>query len=95
MTLPGAIVSGYFYNELYETELGHMILVLVDNITFSYHSLNFFVLLATNTKFRNELNEIFPYRCKIVDIKSTEKKSRILKASNDSTNTTNTKNKRF
>ena len=66
LTLPGAIVSGYYYPELSQSDLGVLLLVLFDDITFSYHSLNFFVLLFTNTKFNSELKELFPAIFKIM-----------------------------
>ena len=66
LTLPGAIISGYYYPELSQSDLGVLLLTLCDDITFSYHSLNFFVLLFTNTKFKSELKDLFPVIFKIM-----------------------------
>ena len=68
LTLPGAIMSGYFYPQLSKSELGGLLFTLCDDITFSYHSLNFFVLLFTNTKFNSELKELFSTILKIITL---------------------------
>ena len=60
MTFPGAIAAGYFYVPLVQTELGYLLMVFCDSITFSYHSLNFFLLFLTNPKFRSELKHLLP-----------------------------------
>ena len=55
LTFPGAIISGYFFIDLIQTDVGSMLLILFDDITFSYHALNFFMLIYTNRKFYAEL----------------------------------------
>jgi hypothetical protein len=51
MTLPGAIVSGFFFAIFTFTDEGYFKLILFDSITFSYHAFNFFILLLSNKKF--------------------------------------------
>jgi hypothetical protein len=57
--LPSAIVSGYFYEFLYSTQLGTLVLYILDCITFGYHALNFLVFSFTNKRFNNELKRLF------------------------------------
>jgi hypothetical protein len=59
LTLPGAIVSGFFYVDLYEVEWGQPLIVLLDDITFSYHAFNFVTLYLTNKVFNQEVKSIF------------------------------------
>lgn len=54
MTLPGAIVSGYFYLDLIVTNIGPLVIALCDNISFSYNGLSFFMLLLSNKQISNE-----------------------------------------
>ena len=72
VTLPGAIISGYYFLELSKTDVGSTILVLADEITFSYNGLNFFILLGTNTKFCAELKNLM--KCLLEKIKSIKYK---------------------
>lgn len=58
MTLPSSIASIYF-DQLIISSVGSVILIALDALTFSYHGLNFFVLLYTNQKFRNDFKLIF------------------------------------
>lgn len=59
ITLPGAIVSGFFYVDLYEVEWGQPLIVLLDDITFSYHAFNFVTLYLTNKVFNQEVKSVF------------------------------------
>ena len=59
LTLPGAVVSGYFYLDLINDQIGSLILVTCDNISFSYHSFNFFFLLISNKKIFKESKRLF------------------------------------
>ena len=58
LTCPGAIGSIY-YNSLVRTKVGQLILFFLDSLTFSYHGLNFIILLLTNKKFEAEFKAIF------------------------------------
>ena len=89
LTFPGAIVSGYFYFELSQTKLGYTLLLLCDNITFSYHSLNFFVVVFTNKKFYNEFKYLFP---KITIKFNKSNNSNAINSNNAHYNTRNNKN---
>lgn len=57
-TLPGSIVSGYFYQELDQTKIGSLIVILCDNITFSFHAFQLLFLLLTNKIFCKEFMDI-------------------------------------
>ena len=59
LTLPGAVVSGYFYLDLINDHIGSLILVICDDISFSYHSFNFFFLLISNKKIFKESKRLF------------------------------------
>ena len=50
----GAIVSGFYFLSLSQTEVGSAIIILMDDISFSYHGFSFFTLLLTNKKFFSE-----------------------------------------
>ena len=58
MTLPCSIASIYF-DQLIISSVGSVVLIALDALTFSYHGLNFFVLLYTNQKFKNDFKVIF------------------------------------
>lgn len=51
-TGPGAVVS-LFYNSLKRTYPGKVVLFFGDSLQFSYHALNFVIVLLTNKKFSN------------------------------------------
>nr|QVK45794.1 G protein-coupled receptor [Proales similis] len=57
MTLPSAVVS-FFYGELYRTPLGNAVVNFIGALTFSYHGLNFFILIASNKRFREQMVQL-------------------------------------
>lgn len=59
LTLPSAIISGYFYLILSQSDIGYLVLITCDNLTFSFHSFNLINLFIFNSKFRSELRLIF------------------------------------
>ena len=61
LTLPSAVVSGFFYVELSESQIGLFVLNLCDNISFSYHSFNIVTLYLANKRFKNEIKTIFDF----------------------------------
>lgn len=62
-TLPSAIVSGYYFITLMNTDYGVLIITLCDNITFSFHSFNILTLYFSNKRFKKELRNVFFYKC--------------------------------
>ena len=58
MTLPSSILSGYLYFQLIVKEYGPTVLVLCDNISFSFHGLKLFILISTNKQIYNEFKII-------------------------------------
>jgi hypothetical protein len=58
-TAPDTIANGYFVSMLFETRLGTMILFYLDSILFTFHSLNFIVLLMSNKRFSQEVRALF------------------------------------
>lgn len=63
-TLPGAIISGYYFSKLIRSKFGEIILLICDNLTFSYHSFSLLILLASNKKFYKEFKLMFRVRNK-------------------------------
>ena len=57
MTGPGAVV-GSMFAEIMSQSYGHLVLVLVDCIAFSYHAYGLILLYKTNIKFANQLRAI-------------------------------------
>ena len=57
-TLPTAISSGYFFEELYSSSSGRILFTFFESITFTFHSTNFIAFLIVNKQFRRELKEI-------------------------------------
>jgi hypothetical protein len=58
MTIPGAVMSSLFYARLQSlSNLGNLIITIGDSITFTFHSLNFSILLFTNKRFARELKK--------------------------------------
>jgi len=55
MTLPGAVVTSVLnaYLETYG-DLGKLLITICDCISFSFHALNFLILLLTNKRFLRE-----------------------------------------
>ena len=69
MTTPGAILTSFFYPRLQELEnLGNLILTIGDCITFTFHSLNFSILLFTNKRFACELKKYFAKSFKMFNV---------------------------
>lgn len=58
-TLPSAIVSGYYFLALRNTDFGVLIITFCDNITFSFHSFNIITLYFSNKRFKKEINSIY------------------------------------
>lgn len=54
MTLPTAISSIYF-TEWVQTDEGNLLINLFDDLSFTYHGFNFFILTSFNRKFREML----------------------------------------
>ncbi|RNA27475.1 neuromedin-U receptor 2-like, partial [Brachionus plicatilis] len=59
LTLPSAIISGYFYLALSKSDIGYSALIFCDNLTFSFHSFNIITLFFFNSKFRSEFKFVF------------------------------------
>lgn len=57
--LPSSIAGGYYYMSIISTDWGVMILYFFDKILFSYHSMNFFVLITFNKEFRRKIKNFF------------------------------------
>lgn len=51
LTLPTAIASFYFVDWI-QTEEGNLLINLFDDLSFTYHGCNFFILTIMNRKFR-------------------------------------------
>ncbi len=60
MTLPTAFVS-YYFNHLFASEGGRLVITLANSVSFSYHAMCFFTNFLTNLKFRNEVLRIIKY----------------------------------
>jgi hypothetical protein len=58
LTLPAAITGGYFFDHLYKTVSGRIILCFCESLAFSFHSFNFAAFLIVNKQFRREFKEI-------------------------------------
>lgn len=57
--LPSSIAGGYYYRDIISTEIGLAVLYFLDKILFSYHSMNFFVLIIFNKEFRRNIKFCF------------------------------------
>lgn len=57
MTLPTACAS-FFFNDLYSSESGLIMIMLCNCVSFSYHGLHFFINLISNRVFRREFLKI-------------------------------------
>jgi hypothetical protein len=55
LTLPGAVISGFFFGTFIVTNEGYFLILLLDSITFSYHAFSFFILYFSNKKFSEVL----------------------------------------
>ena len=58
LTFPASLITGYFYNPLVETELGEMLLIILDDLTFFNHSISNFLLLMLNKQILNEFKSM-------------------------------------
>ena len=55
-SLPGTIITGYFYWDVTKSNLGRLIINLVDGVQFSFPAFNFFILFFTNKQFAQQVN---------------------------------------
>jgi hypothetical protein len=53
--MPGAIVNGFFYNQVVAFDFGPVIINILAIITFSFPALNFFILIYSNKLFVKEI----------------------------------------
>ena len=60
LTLPSSIAGGFFLSTLVLTDIGSLILLACDCLSFTYHGSNIFVLYFLNKKFKNEFLTVFP-----------------------------------
>lgn len=58
LTLPGALLSGYFYSTIYVYPWAQLSVNIVNAVQFSYPALNFFILYASNKQFATETKKI-------------------------------------
>ena len=61
LTLPTTVAGGYFLIDCLSSEGGKTVLFVCDSLAFSYHALNFFVLLIVNKQFTRELRKHVRY----------------------------------
>jgi hypothetical protein len=59
LTLPSAIISGYFFGAIYQLEYGKMAINLINAIQFTYPVFNFFIMFFTNKLFEQEVKSLF------------------------------------
>lgn len=58
LTLPGAVISGYYFVALMKIEFGPLIINICDDISFSYHALSIITLYLSNKQFSSKLKFI-------------------------------------
>lgn len=58
MSLPGVIVTGYFFNAIYALDAGPMLINLINAFQFSYPAFNFFILFFSNKLFAEEVKTL-------------------------------------
>ena len=58
MSLPGAILTGFFYDQVIMLEFGQVIVNLINGIQFSYPAFNFVILFFSNKLFAQELRSL-------------------------------------
>jgi hypothetical protein len=58
LTFPASLITGYYYVELVETELGQIVLIILDDLTYFNHSLINFLLLMLNKQIFNEFKRM-------------------------------------
>jgi hypothetical protein len=77
LTLPPAIITGFFYPNVIALDLiGPMLINLIDNITFSFPAFNFFILLYSNRLFANEFRDMAATAFSWCDGSLAEKKTK-------------------
>lgn len=59
VTLPGTLVTGFFFNEMMSLEIGLLLLDLIDLLHFIYPAFNFFILFFSNKLFCQEVKFFF------------------------------------
>ena len=59
ITLPHSITGGYYWENLYGTDYGRLILYVTQSLQFTHHSANFVMLYVVNKKFKKEIKQIF------------------------------------
>ena len=58
MSLPGAILTGFFYDQVIMLEFGQVIVNLINGIQFSYPAFNFVILFFSNKLFGQEVRAL-------------------------------------
>jgi predicted secreted protein len=58
ISLPGAIMEGYFFLNIFVMDVGPLIINLLDDLTFTFPAFNFFILFYSNKLFAAELKSI-------------------------------------
>jgi hypothetical protein len=58
LTLPQAIITGFFYTQIMLLDAGPVIINFLDNISFSFPALDFFTLIYTNKIFAKEVKSL-------------------------------------
>ena len=58
LAMPEKISNGYFFDYIYGLDYGHMIVIIIDSIQFSYSSFQIFILFMSNKQFAKEVKEI-------------------------------------
>lgn len=58
LTFPASLITGYYYVELVETELGEIVLIILDDLTYFNHSIINFLLLMLNKQIFNEFKRM-------------------------------------
>ena len=59
MSLPGAILTGFFYDQVILMENGQVLVNLINGVQFSYPAFNFLILLFSNKLFAQEVRFVF------------------------------------
>ena len=59
VTLPGTILTGFFFISMMSLDIGLMLLNIIDIIHFSYPAFNFFILYFSNKLFCQEVKIFF------------------------------------
>jgi hypothetical protein len=72
LTTPGAIVSGFLFMNLNSSEIGRLLINILDNISFSYNGLSFIILYLSNSVYSHELKTILSSLFKCRRVSSSE-----------------------